>query len=307
MKIHLANESKQSMGGGWTFMNNLRESMKLINAPIEFSGYDECDIYFVCGPTMVSRDMVTAAKESGKKVILRIDNIPRNSRNRNTGTTRLYDFAQIANWVIFQSKWAKSKLMPLVSAKRDNLNTVWNRKFYGAGVEGFDEKRSSIIINGVNTNIFKKDGEVIPKLTDKRYLIMRYNRDNNKRIEESFDRYTKEWIKNKNIELFIIGMYGPELISGFFDFYLGERYQYLAIVSNRQQLAMYMRSCDVMLWDSYSDGCPNQVLEARACGLEIEGSGINMSGTPEVLDTNLDITLERMGKEYLELFKKVNG
>ena len=79
MKIHLANDSKQlSLGGGWTFIENLKESMKLINADVEFTDYANSDIYFVSGASMVTRDSIKLAKKDGKKIVLRVDNIPRN-------------------------------------------------------------------------------------------------------------------------------------------------------------------------------------------------------------------------------------
>ena len=308
IKIHLANQSKQGMGGGWTFMRNLRLALEKIKADVEFvEEPQDCDIYFISGATMIQRDSLHEMKDLGKKIVLRIDNIPRNSRNRNTGTTRLYDFAQKADHVIFQSQWAKDKMMPLIASKRSELNTHWNQNIYGDGEEGFKEENSSIIINGVDTSIFRKDGEVVPHENDrpKRFLIMRFNRDNNKRLEEALDMYTAEWIKDKQIDLFIIGQYSADLIQGMFDFYLGEKFQHLGVVADREQLAMYMRSCDIMLFPSYSDACPNQVLEARACGLDIWHN--NLAGIPEVMDENLDITLERMGNEYLKVFKKVWG
>ena len=310
MRIYLPNESNQGIGGGWTFMRNLRDAMDILNASVEFvDNILNCDIMLICGATMIQqREVVKEAIELGKKIILRIDNIPRNSRNRNGGTTRLYDYAQWADWVVFQSQWAKKKILPLLTTSRQTLNKN-NKELYGQGnkdfPDHFKEENSSVILNGVNTEIFTPDGPKIPRSSDidARYLIVRYNRDGNKRLEEALDIYTEEYIKNNNIELFIIGQFSPNLIQAYFDFYLGERYRYFGIIQDRQELAEYYRSCDYLIYPSYSDACPNTVLEARACGLEVIHNG--HAGIPEVMDPNLDISLKRMGREYLELFTKL--
>lgn len=306
MKIYLANESKQGLGGGWTFMQNIKEAMALIKADVQFvNDINEADIYFISGSSMVSRDEVLNAKQHGKKIVLRVDNIARNSRNRNTGTTRLYDMAQVADHIIFQSKWAKEKILPLINSERDDISNEFNQNLYGSGGrKTFDISKTSIIYNGANTHIFTRRGNLLPKVgIDTRYLIVRYNRDNNKRIEESLDIYTSEWIKNKNIELWIIGQFSREMVAAYFDFYLGERYSFMGVIENRTKLASLMRSCDALIYPSYSDACPNTVIEARACGLEIIHHG--HAGIPEIMDEDLDISLERMGKEYYEVFNKL--
>ena len=68
MKIYLANASKQNLGGGWTFLRNLQIALK---DQVEFvDSTDECDIYFISGATMVTREDVQSAKDQGKKIII---------------------------------------------------------------------------------------------------------------------------------------------------------------------------------------------------------------------------------------------
>ncbi len=307
MKIHLANQSQQGLGGGWTFMHNLRKGLELIKADVEFvEEPDKADIFFISGSSMIKeRELVYGAKSRGQKVVLRIDNIARNSRNSNCGTTKLYDYAQVADWVVFQSKWAKKKIEPLLNSSRDEISNEFNNDLYGhGGTKTFDEARSSVIINGVDTRIFSPDGDKTPKTgIHTRYLIVRYNRDNNKRIEEAFDLYTEEWLENKNIELWIVGNFSRDMVVSHFDFYLGERFNFKGVIENRTQLAGIYRSCDNLIYPSYSDACPNTVLEARACGLHVIHRG--HAGIPEVMDEDLDISLERMAEEYYNLFKEL--
>jgi len=282
-------------------MRNLRYALK---DKVEFvDSADECDIYFLSGATMVERDEVKQAQKNGKKFILRVDNTPRNSRNRNSGTSRLYDYAQMADWVVFQSHWAKDKIMPLVNAEVKEISNEYNEFIYGKdGKKTFEEKRSSIIYNGVNTNVFKPDGVSLSKKEDVRYyMINRFNRDNNKRLEEALDIYTDIYRENKNVMLRLIGHFSSKLIDGHFDFYLGEPWEVLNVAETQEDMAIAYRSCDELIYPSYSDACPNVVLEADACGLEINHHG--HGGIPEILAEDFDKSLTRMGDEYYNLFK----
>lgn len=311
IKIFLANHSKQTLGGGFTFIRNLKKSFKLIDTGNRFQfvdNPDECDIYFIAGSSMVKRDEVQGLKAKGKRVILRIDNIPRNSRNRNTGTTRLYDFAQMADWVIFQSKWAKNKIMPLINSDRDDISGEYNNNLYGhGGKKQFNESKSSIILNGVDTAIFNTEpgGMVKPEGVEKRFLISRINRDNNKRLEEALDMYSAEWVRNKNIDLMLIGNFSREIVQSYFDFYLGERWHLYSPTDDFVKLAWYYKSCDVLLYPSYSDACPNVVLEAMACGLDVWHKG--HGGIPEIGAEGFDNSLVRMAREYEGVFNKLMG
>ena len=115
MKIYLPHRAKTgTIGGGWRFTENI---IKALRNKVEWvDDLKECDLYFIPGPTLAERDEVQKAKHYNKKIVLRVDNIPRNSRNRNTGTSRLYDFAQMSDVVIYQSQWAKNFIMPFIKS-----------------------------------------------------------------------------------------------------------------------------------------------------------------------------------------------
>jgi len=132
MKIYLPKRARDGdMGGGWQFSRNIQQALA---DQVEFVDDPSiCDIFFISGPTLATRDEGRLAKAAGKKIVLRVDNIPRNSRNRNTGTSRLYDFAQIADAIIYQSNWARDFIIPFI--KRDG----------------------PVILNGADQSIFKKE------------------------------------------------------------------------------------------------------------------------------------------------------
>ena len=239
------------------------------------------DRFFISGCTMVERDIVKAAKEAGKKIVLRVDNIPRNSRNRNTGTSRLYDYAQMADLVVYQSQWA--------------------RNFIG----NFIKRNGSVILNGVDTNIFKPKGPKIAKEGNKQYLYVRYNRDENKRWEEAWFFFQDLILDfNPKAHLWIVGKFSPEQIEYNFDFFGGaeKRFKYWGVIESPEMMAQLYRGADYLLCPYYNDACSNVVAEAQACGLEICHNGTG--GIPEQIKAGV-ISNEEMGQRYLEEFKKL--
>lgn len=279
MKIYIANQSKQKIGGGWSFIYYFSTYAKDY-----LSDYENSDIYFISGATMVQREDVFKAKECGKRIILRIDNIPKNSRNRNSGTGRLYDIAQMADLVIYQSQWAQDY------------------------VGYFTHKNGPVIYNGVDINIFKPIGPKWPSKAKKVYLYSRYNRDESKRLEEAFYYYHMVWRKEKDSELWIMGQFSPEIVSSNFDFFMNEPIKWLGCITELEQIAMFYRGADVLLYPYFNDACSNTLIEAICCGMEIETclSG-NTGGSKEILKLGKDYdwSAQRMVNEYIDQFKKI--
>ncbi len=275
MRIYLPNISGQNIGGGFTFRHNLIQSLK--DKCVFEDRWQDADIYFITSVTMVDKQEVKDAKKEGKKIVLRIDNMPRKSRNsRMSPAERMREFAQLANGVVFQSKWAQERF-------KDYL-----------GIKG------QIIYNGVNTAIFR---QVKKEEKDyKIFLVVHYNRDENKRMPEAFDMFTDEWKLNKKNILWIVGRFSPELVNASFDFFQGEQYKYFGVKDTPEEMALIMQKADVLLYPSYSDALPNTVIEAKACGLDIWHKG--HAGIPEACTID-DPSLERMGAEYLKLFESI--
>lgn len=275
IKIYNPNKSEQQMGGGWTFRSNLEMSLK---DRITFvDNWQDCDIFLISSVTIVDKTEVHQAKAAGKKIVIRVDNMPRMSRNRRMHPhERMREFACMADRIVYQSKWSMN----------------WIGSYIG-----FPEK-SLIIYNGVDTKTFYKKPE--NKKGYNIFLVIQYNRDENKRIPEALDMFTKEWLKDKRSKLIIIGRFSPEIVDANFDFFREEPYEYLGVIQNREELANAMRRADILLYPSYSDALPNTCTEAVACGLTVWHRG--HAGVGEAC-TIPDPSLERMGNEYLKLFE----
>ncbi len=198
MKIYIPQRAKSGLGGGWTFTRNFIAFCEKY-ADVELvDSSDNCDIYFIPGPTMADRDEVEKVKKEGKKIVLRIDNIPRNSRNRGTGTPRLYDYGQIADEVIYQSEWARSFISPFI--KRDG----------------------EVIINGANEAIFKPEGDKLGKEGVHQYLYSQLSSDPLKRWEKAWYWFQKTYLLNSQSHLWIVGrpeFFGKDQLEYKFDFF----------------------------------------------------------------------------------------
>ena len=275
MKIYLPNISDQKIGGGWTFLRNFKKGMA---DRVEFvEDIKQADLMLVCGVTLASLDDLEYAKQNGIKIVFRVDNVPRKSRNKRSRVyTNMRRFAELADMVVFQSKWAEE---------------------YAGYLTG--DCASMVIYNGVDTKVFRRGPEP-DGLEGLRYLYVNFNRDENKRFPEAAYYFHKLWRQNSNIKLTIVGQFSPELVEGGFDFFAGENVEYLGVIADPDTLAEVYRDNDVLLFPAFADAAPNTVLEARACGLSVDL--VNpVGGTKEMIDLE-DISLERMCDEYFSLF-----
>lgn len=262
MKVHILNYEPDRMGGGWTAARYLAEGLGQ-------SSYSEADIVLVTGPTMASHDQVTQAKKDGKKIVLRVDNAVRDSRNRGTGMSRLLAFSEAADLVTYQSHWARQFLWPYL------------------------KKDGAVILNGVDTKRFRPGNP-----EEDTYLYVRSSRDEGKQWIMAW-----YWFIGNRGKLTIVGKFSPENLDWGFDFYDGERFQYLGQQGNMPDV---YRNNRFFLYTYLNDACSNTLLEARASGCEIIDvyGMLQTGGAPEIMACQ-DISVERMVKQYQEAISHV--
>lgn len=279
IKIYLANDSSQGIGGGWTFLRNLKKGLE--GKAIFVDTVEDCDIFFVSGVTMVTRETFNKAKELGKKIIVRVDNVPRNSRNRNTGTSRLREYCQNSSEVVWQCSWARDYLIDFI------------------GKEGV------IIYNGVDTDIFSPHGAAIDfgAGRENTYLYSRFNRDETKNWEVAWYKFQLIARQNKDAKLVIVGRFSPEQEEYNFDFFRGEKIEYRGITEKPEVMATIMRGCGYLLATYFNDCYSNTYQEALACEMKLYEPDMS-GGTPELIHNGV-ISLERMAQNYVEVFSKV--
>lgn len=270
MKLHIANHQPDRRGGGWTQARYLAEKLGHVS-------YEECDTYLIMSASVVEREQVKKAKDDGKRIVLRVDNVLRNSRNRNTGMSRMYDFAQWADLVVYQSTWAMETLSP------------------------FLKKEGVVILNACDTDVFNPKGRQESEVA--RYLYSRVNRDETKNWEMARHIYSTEHrIKDKKTLLNLVGAYSPELVEYNFDFYNGEDYRFWGEV-DQAQLADIYRMSDYLIFTFFNDACSNTLIEALCSGCEVlDPYGMSETGgSGEILHYFED----HGGAEYFKLDRMV--
>jgi len=278
LKLHIANYEPGRTGGGWTFSRYLANKLGQ-------SDYESADVYMITGASMINstdfnNGVVEKAKSDGKKIVLRIDNALRNSRNGNLGMTRMKKFAELADVVIYQSKWAKDYLMP------------------------FTKKDGPVILNGCDLNLFYPD-EKRPNT----YIYSRVNRDETKGWEVARYWFSRQHITGGELDalkskLYIVGNFSPELRDANFDFYMGENYEFLAVLAT-PAYAKLLRQSESFIYTYFMDACSNSACEALVSGCRIVGPKYfqTTGGMPEILQAFREggreaLGLERMVGEY---------
>lgn len=276
MRLLIPSQSSQQVGGGFTFRRNITKWLPMVDESIEVVADGVSDAVLICGATMVQRRTVEEWKDEGRKVILRVDNAPRDSRNRNTGASRLRDFAAMADLVIYQSEWARDFLLPFTKAD------------------------GPVILNGADHEIYNRDVIGRPPDGSPQYLYVRYNRDESKNWHQAWHQYVMVCRREPNAHLWIVGRFSEELRNARFDFFMGERHEYCGIVDDMRQMAEIYRGADVLLAPYFNDASSNVVVEYRLCGaghISHNGTG----GTPELLAAPIEqVTAQYMAKRYAE-------
>lgn len=277
MKLYIARSDDNKLGGGWSFISNAKKALAE-----HLTSYDECDIYLIPSPSMVSKEEVDQAQSDGKKIVLRVDNIVRNSRNRNTGMSRMRRFAEQADLVIYQSKFSKELLLPYL------------------GIDG------EVILNSCDTDIFHSRGRL--EDTTARYIYSRVNRDETKNWEMARMLFQQESSKRAGEALLnIVGQFSVELTEYNFDFYMGEKYHHWGTVTDPNTMATLYRNSDYLIYSFWNDACSNTLIEALCSGCMVvsPNSMADTGGAPEILSKFFGeggaeyFGLKRMGNEYL--------
>jgi len=270
IKVFLAQESKGKIGGGWTFVDNLKKSTPRL---VITDNIEESEVVLIPSATMLTRKYLKEIREKykDKPFVLRIDNLPPDHRNSGKGWARLLACALASDHMIFQSEWAKNHIYPQL-------------------VPHTGEKSHSIVYNGVDTKIFTPDGDTYldkeiellfgqhRKMRDlsPRFLFFLSSSDPAKRIEEvvhlfrEYSAYSRENGTGDPLLVLAGKGYPKEWVDYDFEFRNDENILYIPqpFVDKKAVASLY-RSCDALIFTAYGNACSNTVLEAMACGLNV--------------------------------------
>lgn len=256
MKIFVMDDSKPQYGGGWSWKKGFCKAM---GSYIVDNYYDATHI-IVPGASMVKPEKFEQAKLDGKRIILRCDNFLRHSRNQGKGMARMQRMAAVADLVVYQCQWAKDIL----------------DDFLG-------HPNSRIIYNGVDLDIFKPEGDKIKFDSNDVYIYASASKGDNKGWDTCWYEYQKIQKSNTNAMLLIAGKVSTEVMRNNFDFFQGERYQYLGMVDTPEKMSTVFRSGNHFMGVAQYDCYSNAALEAAMCGLDFVHAS-HTGGMPELIE-----------------------
>ena len=283
VKIYVSNISKQNLGGGWSFLRNLRKGME---GRAEFvNRWQDCDIVFAFGITAMDKGEIRSAVGAGKKFVLRVDNLPRKSRNpRMSPVERLAEFGGMADAVVYQSRWC--------------------REYAGYFINNGSE---FVIHNGVDKDVFNTEDR---KSDGKTYLYLNYNDNPNKRFDEALYWFDLAWRKDEESHLIVAGN-APKIYAQHpeynWDLPVPAEVDYVGVLESPEKVAEVMKRCDYLLIPYFAEACSNVLLEGLACGLRpiaVNKEGGNIEIVERYKEGVLP-DIRDMADEYLKIFKEI--
>ena len=257
------------IGGTSTFAKKFKLGMEKLGHEVNLDYSNDYDVMFLI--VQCPFKYLFDAKKRGVKIVQRLDGAYHWSVGGwrfpifNTKAAIIRHF--FADYTIYQSQFS-----------RDCVNRFLGPKHH---------EQSSIIYNGVDTTVFSPVGSRENLRDNSKQLIFltasAFRHESQiVPIFKSLDYYAKAI--NANFKLVIAGSF-TERLSILPDNYKGRSYvKFVGKVSN-EKIANYARSADVFLFTHPNTSCPNNVIEAMACGLPI--CGIADGAMPELVDKNV--------------------
>lgn len=256
MKIFVPMFRVRETGGSSSFAKKFKKGLEMKGHQVFFEFRSDYDVLFVivmCNPLYLIH-----AKIHHKKIIHRLDG--------------MY-YWSVAKW-----KYPLLNFPAKIIHKYFSDFTVYQSQYSKYCSDKFLGKRKDekckIIYNGVDTDLFSPIGEKIENLRDnpeqKIFITAsRFRRfDQIIPIIKSLQIYRKKY--NNNFKLLIIGNFTgkvkrfPEKL---------KKFTYLCFIGKvkNEDLPKYERAADVFLMTHLNPPCPNNIIEAIACGLPVCG------------------------------------
>jgi len=255
MKIFIPFVVKDT-GGTSTFVKKFKRGMekKGYEAFSEFrKDYDILFVVVQCNPLYLLH-----AKLKNKKIIHRLDGV--------------------YYWSVSKWKYPLLNLPMKIIHKLFSDFTIYQSQYSKYCVDKFLGKRKdekyAIVYNGVDIKLFSPEGDIIEGLRstpDQKIFITvsKFRRkDQIIPIIKALEIYRNKY--NKNFKLLIIGDFSRKVKNLPEQFRTFTYLKFIGKIKNGE-LPKYERSADVFLFTHLNPPCPNNIIEAMACGLPVCG------------------------------------
>lgn len=243
-------------GGTSTFARKFKQGLEERGHQVFFDFPKNYDILFLiiqCNPLYLIH-----AKLHQKKIIHRLDGVY---------------YWSVAKW-----KYPLLNLPPKLIHNYFSDTTIYQSQYSKYCVDKFfgrsHRSQHDIIYNGVDTNLFSPVGEIVAGLRDNAdqkifITVSKFRRkDQILPILKSLEIYQNKY--SDNFKLIIIGDFSRQVAQVPDQYCQFKHLVFLGQIPN-QDLPRYERSADVFLFTHLNPPCPNNIIEAMACGLPICG------------------------------------
>jgi glycosyltransferase involved in cell wall biosynthesis/SAM-dependent methyltransferase len=215
-------------------------------------------------------EQVKALKYRGARIVHRLDGRVRSIVKAYDQDEEVRKINKLADWTVFQSEYVKRH------------TTLPETTIFGIEAPICTNiENSSIIYNGVDRSIFNEVGDRFTLKGKINILHVAITGGIRKGAKYVF-KIAEHLKNNPDIHFYLIGNQDKDLSCGHL-IGSGEypNVTHLGPILDQRLLAKYMRSCQVLLFPSVDDYCPNVVIEAMSCGLPVWYH--NSGGTPELV------------------------
>lgn len=254
MKIFLPFQTK-GIGGTVTFAKKFKKGMEAHGHKVFFEEPKEYDILFLI--VQAPFRYLFNAKRQGKKIVQRLDGTYYWSVSSwkfplfNLKAAIIRHF--FADFTIYQSEYSKYCAEKFLGKKRDDP--------------------SALIYNGVDLDLFSPTGKTrnIRENPNQQIFFTASafrRKDQIVPIIKAIEIYRRKY--TDNFLLLVAGSFSPELTSIPKQWSHYNNIRFLGKIDN-DDLPAYERSADVFLFTHLNPPCPNNIIEAMACGLPICG------------------------------------
>lgn len=288
MKIFLPIQIKPT-GGSSSFANKLKRGFKAKRHQVTFDFCRDFDILLINASCPLS--YLIFAKLKGKPIVQRLDGVyyPMTIVGKKY---RLYNFPLqminmfFANYAIYQSNYSKKCCNKFLGINRYIKN--------------------STIYNGVDTKHFINHGQKknLRNSEDQHLFITtaRFRRkDQIYPLIKSFKLYQNKHFNNS--KLIVLGNFEGSVKNLPNKFKHDPSIEFLGAIENID-LPKYLRATDVFLFTHLNPPCPNNIIEAMACGLPI--CGVNDGAMSELTQKGYNSELIPASNDAFYAFRNFN-
>jgi len=265
MKIFIPFDLKD-IGGTSSFVKKFKKGAEARGHEVFLDPVSDYDVLLII--SRCSLKYLLDAKRRGKKIIHRLDGVY---------------YWSVAGWKYFFYNF-KPMLIHRIFADF----TVYQSRYSRYCVEKFMGKRKDfkIIYNGIDLRHFFPEGKKMSGLWDNSSQKMFFTASRFRRYDQilpllaAVKKYGEKY--DSNYKFLIAGSFSGQ-VAGVPEKFSGPKTVFLGKVKN-EDLPKYERASDVFLFSHLNPPCPNNIVEATACGLPI--CGVADGAMPEMILEN---------------------